>query len=48
VLQQDLVIYENHSGVASFEGTKGSWRAAEAWHCERLLVKVQLQWPLMA
>ena len=37
MLQQDLVIYKNHSGVAGFEGTKGSWRAAEAWHCEEAI-----------
>ena len=24
-----------HPGGTSFEGLKGSFRAAEAWHCER-------------
>lgn len=22
-------------GGTSFEGTRGSWKTAEAWHCER-------------
>jgi hypothetical protein len=35
VLQQDLVMYKCHPGGTDFEGMKGSWRAAEAWHCER-------------
>ena len=26
---------KNHLGGTSFEGMKESWRAAEAWHCER-------------
>ena len=30
-----LVICKNHSGGTGFEGMKESWRAAEAWHCER-------------
>lgn len=29
VLEADLVVN------AGFEGRKGSWRTAEAWHCER-------------
>jgi len=24
----------SHPGGTGFEGMKGSWRAAEAWHCE--------------
>ena len=24
-----------HPGGTCFEGTKESWRAAEAWHCEK-------------
>jgi hypothetical protein len=35
VLQWDLVMYKSHPGGTGFEGTKGSWRAAEALHCER-------------
>ena len=42
----------SHPGGTDFEGMKGSWREAEAWHCvaglgslkkaeERLLIKVQ-------
>ena len=42
----------SHPANAGFEGVKGSWRAAEAWHCvagleslkraqERRLVKMQ-------
>ena len=26
---------KNHPGGTGFEGMQGSWRAAEAWHCER-------------
>jgi hypothetical protein len=29
------VMYKSHSSGTCFEGKKGSWRAAEAWHCER-------------
>jgi hypothetical protein len=36
VLQLDLVMCKNHPGGTGFEGMKGSWRTAEAWHCERL------------
>ena len=36
MLQLDLVMCKNHPGGAGFEGMKGSWRAAETWHCERL------------
>ena len=25
---------KNHPGGTGFEGMKGSWTAAEAWHCE--------------
>ena len=25
----------SHPGGSGFEGIKGSWRAAEVWHCER-------------
>jgi hypothetical protein len=35
VLQLDLVMCKNHPGGTGFEGMKGSWRAAEAWDCER-------------
>ena len=31
----DLVKCKSHSGGTGFEGMKGSWRAAEAWNCER-------------
>jgi hypothetical protein len=34
-LQLDLLMYKNHPGGTSFEGLKGSWRTAKAWHCER-------------
>ena len=34
---------KNHPGGTGFKGMKGSWRAAEAWHCERPLVKMQSQ-----
>jgi hypothetical protein len=26
---------KNYLDGTGFEGMKGSWRAAEAWHCER-------------
>lgn len=26
---------KNHPGDIGFQSTKESWRAAEAWHCER-------------
>jgi hypothetical protein len=29
-------MYKSHSSGTGFEGMKGSWGAAEAWHCERL------------
>ena len=35
MLQLDLVMCKNHPGGTGFEGMKGSWRTAEAWHCER-------------
>ena len=35
LLQRDLVICKGHPGGTGFEGMKGSYRAAEAWHCER-------------
>ena len=38
----------NHPGGTGFEGMKESRRAAEAWHCERPLVKVQPQMQLMS
>jgi hypothetical protein len=28
-------VLKSHSGGTGFEDMKGSWRAAEAWHCER-------------
>ena len=28
-------MFKNHPGGTSLEGMKGSWRAAEAFHCER-------------
>jgi len=31
-----MVTCKDHPGGTSFEGLKGSWRAVEAWHCERL------------
>lgn len=34
-LQLYLVKCKNHPGGTGFKGIKGSWRAAEAWHCER-------------
>ena len=30
-----LVMCKNHLGGTGFEGMEGSWRASEAWHCER-------------
>jgi hypothetical protein len=42
---------KNHPGGTGFEGMKGSWTAAEAWHCERpwkVIVKVQPQLQLTA
>jgi hypothetical protein len=33
--QQDLVMCTSHPGGTGFEGMKGSFRAAEARHCER-------------
>ena len=35
MFQMDLVMCKNYSGGTGFEGMKGSWRAAEAWNCER-------------
>jgi hypothetical protein len=35
MFQMDLVMNKNYSGGTGFEGMKGSWRAAEAWNCER-------------
>ena len=35
MLQLDLVMCKSHLGGTGFEGMKGSWRAAEAWNCER-------------
>ena len=34
MVQLDFVRHESHTG-GGFEDIKGSWRAAEAWHCER-------------
>ena len=28
-------MFNNHPGGTDFEGIEGSWREAEAWHCER-------------
>ena len=42
VLQLDLVMCRSHAGGTDFEVMKESWRAAEVWNCERLLVKIQL------
>jgi hypothetical protein len=36
MLQLDLVMCKNHKGGTGFECMKGSWRASEAWHCEKL------------
>ena len=33
--QPDLEMCKSHPGDISFEGMKGSWRAAEAFHWER-------------
>ena len=35
VLAVKLGSVKSHPGGPGFEGMKGSWRAAEAWHCER-------------
>jgi hypothetical protein len=35
MLKLDMVICRNHPDGTGFEGRKGVWRAAEAWHCER-------------
>ena len=35
MLQLYLVMCKSHTGDTGFEGMKGSWRAAEAWHRER-------------
>ena len=35
MLQLDWVMCKDHPGGIGFEGMKGSWRAVEAWHCER-------------
>jgi len=35
MLQLYLVMCKSHPGGTGFEGMKGSWRAAEAWYCER-------------
>ena len=29
-----MVMCKGHLGGTGYEGMKGSWRAAEAWHCE--------------
>ena len=34
-LQLDLVMCKGNPDGTGFEGMKCSWRAAEAWHCER-------------
>jgi hypothetical protein len=34
-MQLDLLMYKYLLGGTGFEGMKGSWRAAEARHCER-------------
>ena len=36
MLQLYLVMFKNQPGGTGFEGIKGSWRTAEAWHYERL------------
>lgn len=33
--QPDLEMCKRHPGDIGFEGMKGSWRAAESFHCER-------------
>jgi hypothetical protein len=35
LLQRDLIMCKSHPGGTGFEGMKGSYRAAEAWYCER-------------
>jgi hypothetical protein len=35
MLQLDLIICKNFPDGIGFEGMEGSWRTAEAWHCER-------------
>ena len=30
-----LIMYKSHPSGTRLEGMKGSWRASEAWHCER-------------
>jgi hypothetical protein len=35
MLQLDLIMYKSHLGGTGFGGMRGSWKAAEAWHCER-------------
>jgi hypothetical protein len=41
--QVNLVRCKSLPVYPGFEGMKGSWRVAEAWSCERPLVKVQLE-----
>lgn len=52
LLSAELSTVKSHPGETGFEGTKGSWRAADAGHCvagleplkraqERIFVKVQ-------
>jgi hypothetical protein len=41
MLQLDLIMYRNISGVTGFEVMKVSQREAEVWDYERPLVKVQ-------
>jgi hypothetical protein len=36
LLQQDLAMCKGHPGGTGFEGMKGSHRADEAQHCDRL------------
>ena len=35
MLQLYLIMCKSNTGDTGFEGMKGSWRAAEAWRCER-------------
>jgi hypothetical protein len=35
MLKLNLVTFKNYPSGTGFEGMKGSWREAEAWHCER-------------
>ena len=35
MLQLYLLICKNNPGSTAFEDMRESWRAAEAWHCER-------------